>query len=70
MLNSCFRCPELEAENKILKETSQKASDALRIAAWRPHSYTDMILGAALSGGDYLSLARDLARLESERKAS
>jgi hypothetical protein len=29
-----------------------------------------MILGAALSGGDYLSLARDLARLESERKTS
>lgn len=45
---------DLEAQNKLL-------SDALRGQLSRP-SNTDMILGAALSGGDALKLAETLTR--------
>ena len=63
----CKRCLELEKEVADLRRQNTELADALRGQVSR-HSNTDLILGAALSGGDHIALAKELA--EAERKAS
>jgi len=64
----CKRCLELENEVADLKRRNTELAGALRGQVSRLHSNTDLILGAALSGGDHMALAKELA--ENERKRS
>jgi len=61
-VSTCPRCAELHEEIEKLKEQNSKLSDAL-VGTLR-RSNTDLILGAALSGGDALELAKRLANTD------
>ena len=59
IVEHCRNCAELREENKRLRELNEKLSNSLSGEIARPHN-TEMILGAALSGGDALGLAKQL----------
>ncbi len=58
---TCKRCLDLERQVSDLRALNTRLADALRSQVSRP-SNTDMILGAALSGGDPIALAKELAQ--------
>lgn len=65
---NCPNCVELEKKIAELKSENAKMSNALAGHVSR-RSNTDMIMGAALSGGDALALAKTLAADEAKREA-
>lgn len=56
----------LEQENKELRELVASMSSALADGPRTPN--TDMIMGAMLSGGDVMKLAKELAHREESTK--
>lgn len=57
----CHKCERLSAENEELRGRVAILTDALAGQVSKPHSNTDLIVGAALSGGDAMGLARRLS---------
>ena len=65
---NCANCEEQRKEIVELKRLNAELSSALGIQVSR-RSNTDMIMGAALSGGDALALAKSLAENEAKNEA-
>ncbi len=55
----CQNCERLRAENSALRKQNEELSSAL--FGQLGHSNTDLILGAALSGGDPIAIAKKLS---------
>jgi hypothetical protein len=60
MGSGCLVCAQLQRENEELREQNKMLANALRGEVSSPHN-TQLILGAALSGGDAMGLAKRLA---------
>lgn len=64
----CWNCEALREEIEELKKRNAELANALTAKVSGP-SNTDLIMGAVLSGGDPLALAKDLVENQKKKKA-